>query len=86
MRKVLTLLLVSAALAAAAPTTASATSQGRHDRYYTVMCLTDTGDTVAAESVDARAIERGGKLGAIANFSANFPLGWSCWAEGPFSN
>ena len=34
----------------------------------------------AAESVDAHAIEQGGKLGAIDNFNANHE-GWFCWAE-----
>jgi hypothetical protein len=52
----------------------------REDAYYTVVC--DDGNTY--ESVDAHAIEQGGKVGAIDNFSTKTPLGLTCWPEGPF--
>jgi len=71
------LVLVSAPSALAGP--------NRADSYYTVMCTDPTGADVVAESVDARAIEQGGKGHAIDLFNANHP-GWSCLPEGPFSN
>ena len=58
---------------------------GRADVFYTVHCLDPDGNPTVNESVDAHAIEQGGKLGAIANFDANNPKGWFCWAEGPFT-
>jgi hypothetical protein len=48
------------------------------------MCTDPGGHDVVAESVDARAIEQGGKQHAIDLFNANHP-GWSCWADGPFN-
>jgi len=83
MKKIVICLLVGAALFGAAST---ATAGGRVDRYYTVHCTDADGNESVAESVDARAIEQGGKLHAIDNFSNNFPFGWTCWAEGPFTN
>jgi hypothetical protein len=56
----------------------------RADSYYTVHCIVG-GIEVLAESVDARAIEQGGKNHGIDNFNANHP-DWFCWPEGPFSN
>jgi len=41
-------------------------------------------DLYHAGSVDARAIEQGGKGHAIELFNANHPA-WSCWAAGPFN-
>jgi hypothetical protein len=79
-------LVLVAAVAALVLTSASSALAGpnRADSYYTVMC-TDPGDQeVVAESVDARAIEQGGKAHAIELFNANHP-GWSCWAAGPFT-
>jgi len=67
-------------LAAISPVTAAET---RNDAYYTVHCTDPGGNPTVNESVDANAIEQGGKLGAIANFNANHE-GWTCWAEGPF--
>ena len=58
----------------------------RADAFYTVRCLDADGNPSVAESVDAHAIEQGGKLGAIATFNANNPTGLVCWAEGPFTN
>lgn len=83
MRKLLIPVLAATVLATWVPTAASA-GDARQDAYYTVMCTTDTGELVAAESVDAHAIEQGGKAAAIAHFSANYPFGWTCWFEGPF--
>jgi hypothetical protein len=56
----------------------------RADSYYTVMCTDPDGNPTQAESVDARAIEQGGKRDAIDRFNANHP-GWFCWPDGPFS-
>ena len=89
MWKVRIIVATLASIAMAAPTAASAASTGRHDTYYQVWCRTDTGAVVQAESVDARSIQYdktpGGKDGAIENFTNNFPLGWTCWAVGPFA-
>ena len=52
-------------------------SLGRADAYYTVVC-----DGVSYESVDARAIERGGKDDAVAHFGEKH--GMDCGLEGPF--
>jgi hypothetical protein len=83
MKKVLIpLALAAALLASAAPASLAA---NRVDRYYTVMCTDAQGNLSEAESVDARAIEQGGKLQAIANFNENNPFGMYCWAEGPFT-
>jgi hypothetical protein len=48
------------------------------------MCTDPSGADVVAESVDAHAIEQGGKDHAIELFNANHP-GWSCEAKGPFN-
>jgi hypothetical protein len=83
MRKVLIpLALAATLLASTAPASFAA---NRVDRYYTVMCTDAQGNEVQAESVDARAIEQGGKLQAIANFNENNPYGMYCWPEGPFT-
>ena len=83
MRKRLVIsVLVGAALFGAVPT---ATAGSRADTYYTVHCTDPDGNAVVAESVDARAIEQGGKRDAIKNFNDNHP-GWNCWPEGPFTN
>jgi hypothetical protein len=73
-------------MAALALTSAPSVLAGpnRADSYYTVMCIDPGGDEVQAESVDARAIEQGGKAHAIELFNANHP-GWSCRADGPFT-
>ena len=57
----------------------------RADSYYTVHCTDPDGNPTVNESVDAHAIEQGGKLDAIANFNDNHE-GWSCWVEGPFGS
>lgn len=49
----------------------------REDAYYTVVC-----DGVSYESVDARAIEQGGKDDAVAHFGEKH--GMDCGLEGPF--
>lgn len=51
----------------------------RADAYYTVVC-----DGVSYESVDATAIEQGGKLAAVLHFGAKH--GMDCDVEGPFEN
>jgi len=65
------------ALILAAP---AAAGEKRNDAYYTVHCIDPDGTPTVNESVDAHAIEQGGKLGAIANFNASHE-GWFCWAE-----
>jgi len=50
----------------------------RADAYYTVMCYDPTGALVEAESLDAHAIDQGGKGHAIDLFNAHHP-DWSCW-------
>lgn len=50
---------------------------GREDAYYLVVC-----DGVWYESVDARAIEQGGKDDAVAHFGEKH--GMDCGLEGPF--
>ena len=49
----------------------------RADSYYTVVC-----DGVAYESVDAHAIDQGGKGEAVAHFGAKH--GMDCTLAGPF--
>ena len=49
----------------------------RADAYYTVVC-----DGVSYESVDARAIEQGGKDEAVAHFGEKHAM--DCGLEGPF--
>ena len=67
-----TLVLASAPSALAGP--------NRADSYYTVFCTDPSGNNLEAESVDARAIDQGGKQHAIDLFEANHP-GWSCEAR-----
>jgi hypothetical protein len=83
MRKLVLASAVGALLLATAPSAAA--GPNRADSHYTVHCIDPDGNPTVNESVDARAIEQGGKLGAIANFNANHD-GWTCWAEGPFNN
>lgn len=80
-------LVLSAAVGVLVLATAPAALAGpnRADTYYTVHCTDPAGNPTVNESVDARAIEQGGKLGAIANFNANHES-WTCWAEGPFND
>ena len=54
------LLLVAAPAVFAAP--------GRADTFYTFNCIDPDGNPVTAESVDAHAIEQGGKLAAVLHF------------------
>ena len=83
MRTLVAVAFAVAWLLAAVPIVAA--SPGRADTFYTVNCIDPDGNHVLAESVDAHAIERGGKLGAIQRFTRAQP-GWTCWAEGPFHN
>jgi hypothetical protein len=52
-------------------------ASARADGYYTVVC-----DGVSYESVDAHAIDQGGKDDAVAHFGEKH--GMSCGLEGPF--
>jgi len=81
MRRLVLAAAVGALVLTAAPSALA--GPNRADSYYTVMCTDPGGVEVQAESVDARAIEQGGKAHAIELFNANHP-GWSCWADGPF--
>ena len=69
------LLLATAPAVLAAP--------GRADTFYTFMCIDPDGNLVSAESVDAHAIEQGGKLMGSAHWQAAHP-DYDCWVEGPF--
>ena len=51
----------------------------RADAYYTVVC-----DGISYESVDAHAIEQGGKDDAVAHFGETH--GMDCGLEGPFED
>ena len=77
-------LALAAAVGALALATAPSALAGpnRADTYYTVHCTDPDGNPTVNESVDAHAIEQGGKRGAIANFNAHHE-GWTCWVEGP---
>ena len=57
--------------------TAAPAAMARADAYYTVVC-----DGVSYESVDAHAIEQGGKLAAVLAFGAKH--GMDCRIDGPF--
>ena len=80
-------LVLAAAVGALGLATAPAALAGpnRADSYYTVHCTDPGGSPTVNESVDAHAIEQGGKLGAIANFNDNHEV-WTCWVEGPFGS
>lgn len=71
--------LVAGALALVLTSPALAATP-RADAYYTVVC-----DGTAYESVDARSVELGGKDGAVALFSQNYPFDLKCSLEGPFT-
>jgi hypothetical protein len=72
--------LIGAVMAVSFTTTAHAATTPRADRYYVVVC----NDGNEYESVDAHAVEQGGKADAVALFSQNTPFGLTCWLEGPF--
>jgi hypothetical protein len=82
MRKLVLAAATGALVLATAP--AALAGPNRADSYYTVMCTDPDGVVNAAESVDAHAIEQGGKAAAVDNFNASHP-GWFCWPEGPFT-
>jgi len=76
-----TILIIAIACAALVTTAGSAAAgEKRADTHYVVMCYDPTGTLVQAESVDARAIEQGGKAHAIDLFNAHH-LDWYCWPE-----
>jgi hypothetical protein len=77
MRKIAVSLIV-AAMAVAVPTAASAAGP-RAEAHYTVVC-----DGIAYESVDAHAVELGGKAHAVDLFNEH--LGEQCSLEGPFGS
>jgi hypothetical protein len=78
-----TMSIVAAALACASTPTAAFAQ--RADSYYEVWCTDADGNLIQAESVDAHSIDQGGKGEAIKKFSENYPFGWTCWWEGPFT-
>jgi hypothetical protein len=80
MRKLVLAAAVGALVLASAP--AALAGPNRADAYYTVFCTDPSGSDVVAESVDAHAIEQGGKDHAITLFNENHP-GWSCEAKIP---
>jgi hypothetical protein len=83
MRLVSALAIASVVLLGAAPAVLAA--PGRADTFYTFRCIDPDGNLITAESVDARAIEQGGKLMGSANWELAHP-DYDCWVEGPFSN
>lgn len=74
MKRSMTLAAMTLIALATAPTVSA-----RADGYYTVVC-----DGVSYESVDAHAIEQGGKDDAVADFGAKH--GMDCWLAGPFQD
>jgi hypothetical protein len=56
----------------------------RADTFYTFMCIDPDGNPITAESVDAHAIEQGGKLMGSAHWQRAHP-DFACRVEGPFS-
>ena len=70
-------------LLAAAPAVFAA--PGRADTFYPFNCIDPDGNPVTAESVDAHAIEQGGKLMGSAHWGLAHP-DYECWVEGPFSS
>jgi hypothetical protein len=84
MRKILISMFAGAALLV--PASAATADTPRVDRYYTVVCVDPANPdvTLEAESIDAHAIEQGGKKHAIELFSANYPFHLDCTWEGPF--
>ena len=83
MRPVSAFAIACVLLLAAAPAVFAA--PGRADTFYTFNCIDPDGTLITAESVDARAIEQGGKLMGSANWELAHP-DYDCWVEGPFSN
>jgi hypothetical protein len=77
MRKIV-VSLIAALMAVGFTSTALATP--RADTYYTVVC-----NGAEYESVDAHAVELGGKAHAVALFSEHYPFGLECSLEGPFT-
>ncbi len=64
---------------------AALAAPGRADTFYTFNCIDPDGNLVTAESVDAHAIEQGGKLMGSAHWELAHP-DYDCWVEGPFSS
>jgi hypothetical protein len=58
---------------------AAPAASARTDAYYMVVC-----DGVSYESVDAHAIDQGGKAAAVAHFGEKH--GMDCGLEGPFED
>ena len=69
--------LITAAAATLLMLATAPAALARADAYYTVVC-----DGVSYESVDAHAIEQGGKDDAVAHFGEKH--GVDCGLEGPF--
>lgn len=76
MRKIVVIVSASATLIATAGSAFA--GEKRADTYYRVMCYDPTGALVQAESVDAHAIDQGGKRHAIDLFNAHHS-DWFCW-------
>ena len=83
MRLVSALAIACGLLLAATPAVLAA--PGRADMFYTFKCIDPDGNPITAESVDAHAIEQGGKLMGSAQWESAHP-DYECWVEGPFSN
>jgi hypothetical protein len=59
--------------------TTAPVAMARADAYYTVVC-----DGVRYESVDALAVEQGGKAAAVADFGEKHDM--DCRLDGPFAD
>jgi hypothetical protein len=84
MKKILLSTILGAAMLL--PASAATADTPRVDRYYTVVCFdpADPETAIEAESIDAHAIEQGGKKHAIELFSQNYPFHLDCTWTGPF--
>ena len=76
---------LAASVLALASAPAVLAGPNRADTFYTFVCVDPGGNLVTAESVDARAIEQGGKLMGSAHWEAAHP-DYDCHVEGPFGS
>jgi hypothetical protein len=78
MRKIAVPVVVGILALGLTPTALAATP--RADAYYVVVC-----NGSEYESVDAHAVELGGKDHAVYLFSQHYPFGLECALQGPFT-
>jgi hypothetical protein len=78
-------IVVAAGVLALAFVPAALAGPNRANTFYTFVCIDPDGNLITAESVDAHAIEQGGKLMGSAHWEAAHP-DFDCHVEGPFHN